>query len=630
MRRFSHVSPFAPLASALALSATLAPVAQGQTMGAIDLDEITISATLLPTEVQRSGASVSIIERDEIEASGTTQISDLLARLPGLSVVRTGGVGSATNIRIRGANPRYTAVFADGIRIDDPSLVSTETDFGHLTLDDIDRIEVLRGSQSALYGGSAVAGVVNITTRRATQDGFQQSFFAEGGSYSSAAAGYTLTYRDDRFETAISIAHRRTRGFTAWEGIPGTPGFDPNAEPDGFQSTRLSFSTRYQATDSLTLGMAAFIQRSRNEFDGGFPVDPNSDFEARWRQTGARFFAEFDTGAVQHTLSLSGYQVTRDQFASGAFTNGFQGRRITLAYQGVAEVAPGVTLVWGADSQQEQSRANNLPGGSERTRTTGAFLQGLWAPTDTLDLGATARIDRNSAFGTFATGRLTAAWQATPGTTLRGAVGRGFRPPAIDERFGDYGTFVGNPALDPETSLSAEIGLDHAFAGGARVSATLFWLNTDDLITFDFRSPGPSTVVNLPGTSRRRGLELSGSLPLGDRFTLSGSYTYTDARAPAGTRLTRVPRHDLFVGVDADLASRLRGALGVQHVAGRAVEFGSVFQDYTVINASLRYAVTDRADVYLRIDNLLDRQYQQIPGYATPGRSFQIGVAARF
>ncbi len=616
--------PLFTAASALALCTT---AAQSQALGGIDLDEITVSATLLPTEIQRSGASVSVIERDEIEASGTTQVSDLLSRLPGVSVARTGGPGAQTALRIRGANPRYTAVYVDGIRIDDPSLVSTETDFGHLTLDDIDRIEVLRGSQSALYGGSAVAGVVNITTRRATQDGFQHSVFAEGGSYRSAAAGYTLIYRDDWFETALSIAHRQTRGFSAWEGIPGTPGFSTDNDPDGFRATRLSFSTRYAATDALTLGVAAFHQRSRNQFDA-FGAD--ADNEARWRQLGARVFAEFDTGAVQHTLSLSGYRITRDQFTDGAFTNGFQGRRITLAYQGVAEVAPGLTLVWGADSQQEQSRADNLPGGSERNRTTGAFLQGLWAPTDTLDLGATARIDRNSAFGSFATGRLTAAWQATPNTTVRGAVGRGFRPPAIDERFGDYGTFIGNPLLEPETSISAEIGVDHVFAGGARISATLFQLNTDNLITFDFRDPGPSSLINLPGTSRRRGLELSGSAPLGDRVTLTGSYTYTDARTPAGTRLTRVPRHDLFLGLDADLANRLRGSLGVQHVAGRAVEFGTPFQDYTVVNAGLRYGVTDRADIYLRIDNLFDRHYQQVPGYATPGRSIHIGVAARF
>ncbi len=598
----------------------------------VDLGRITVLATRLATEVQRSGASVSVLDRAEIEASGATQLSDLLARLPGVSAVRTGGPGTQTGLRIRGAAPGYVAVYVDGIRIDDPTSTSVQTDFGHMTLDDIERIEVLRGTQSALYGGSAVGGVVSITTRRPDRDGFSQEVAAEAGSYRSRAARYTLGFRDERLEASLTLAHRRTRGFTAWEGIPGTPGFAPDAEPDGFEATRLSASFRYRASEALTFGVTGFTQRSRNEFDTSdafFVMDPDSDALARWRQSGLRVFAEIETGAVQHELSLSEYRITRDIFFDGVFGNGFAGRRSALAYQGAGTLSPYLTLVWGADTMLERSSADTLPAGSARTRTTGAFAQLLWAPGDTLDLGATARIDRNSAFGTFRSGRLTAAWQVTPQTTLRGALARGFRPPSLDERFGDYGFFVGNPDLEPETSNSAEIGLDHRFAGGAQASATLFWLETDNLITYD-AVPFPNTLDNVPGTSRRRGLELWGSLPLGERLTLSGSYTYTEARQPSGVRLTRVPRHDLALGLDAVLADRWRGSVDLQRIVGRAEEFGTSFDDYTVVNARLRYAVTDTADLYLRVENLLDRQYQELPGYATPGRSFHAGIAARF
>lgn len=616
-------------ATALSLSLAAAPAAQAQIIAAIDLDEITVSANLVPTEIQRSGASVSVIERDEIEQSGATQLSDLLARLAGVSMVRDGGPGGRTGLRIRGAAQGYVSVHVDGIRVDDPSSTSVATDFGHITLDDIERIEVLRGSQSALYGGSAVGGVVNITTRRPERDGYSHSMFAEGGSYGSAAAGYTLGYRDERVETSLSLSHRRTSGFTSYEGIPGTPDYNPDGAPDGFEATRLSFSARYQASEALTLGIAGFGQRSRNEYDTGWPVDPDSDAEARVRQTGLRAFAEFDTGAMQHEFSATSYRISRDQFEDGAFANGFEGRRTGLAYQGVADAAPGLTLVWGADTMRESATAETLSGGSESTRTSGAFMQALWEAGQGLDIGATARIDRNSAYGNFVTGRLTAAWQATPDTSLRGALARGFRPPSLSERFDDYGWFVGNPDLEPETSLSAEIGMDHHFAGGARVSATLFWLNTDNLITYD-ASDFPATLNNLPGTSRRHGLELSGSVPMTDRLTLTGNYTYTDARTPNGDRLTRVPRHDLSLGLDADLAARWRGGLDLQHVAGRAEEFGDIFEDYTVVNARLRYAATDNADIYLRIENLFDADYQVLPGYGTPNRSFHLGVAARF
>jgi len=614
----------AGMTSALALAAPFPALAQQ----VFDLDEITVSANRVPTEIQRSGASVDVLDRADIEASGATQVSDLLARLPGVSMVRSGGAGASTGIRIRGAGPGYTVVLVDGIRVDDPAGTSVQTDFGHMLLDDIDRIEVLRGTQSALYGGSAVAGVINITTRRPERDGFSQSMFAEVGSYGTRAAGYTLGFRDDRLQAALTVAHRRARGFTAWEGIPGTPDFTPDAEADGFESTRASLNLRYNASEAFAFGISGFVQRSRNDYDTGFPTDPDSDAQSRWRQAGVRAFAEFDTGAVQHEFSFSHYQLERDMVEGGA-TNGFEGQRQALAYQGVAGLDAGLTLIWGADTTRERVSAGTLAGGTGETRTSGAFGQVLWAPADTLDLGATLRVDRNSAFGNFVTGRLTAAWQATPGTTLRGAVARGFRAPSLSERFDDYGWFVGNPALRPETSLSAEIGVDHRFTNGASVRATAFWLETDNLITYD-ASVDPNTLNNLPGTSRRHGFELSGEMPVTDWLAVSGSYTYTDARNPQGERLTRVPRHDLYLGLDAEIAARWRGSLGVQHVAGRAPEFGSVFDNYTVVNASVRFAATANADIYLRADNLLDRQYQQLPGYATPGRSFYVGVAARF
>lgn len=623
--------PIRILTPALASLATLAALpAQAQF---VDLGQITVLATRVATEIQRSGASVSVLDRAEIEASGAAHVSDLLARLPGVSVVRTGGPGAQSGLRIRGASPGYVAVYVDGIRVDDPTATSVQTDFGHMTLDDIGRIEVLRGTQSALYGGSAVGGVVSITTRRPERDGFSQEVAAEVGSYRSRAARYTLGFRDEQMEASVTLAHRRTRGFTAWEGVPGTPDFTPDAEPDGFEATRLSASFRYRASETLSFGVSGFSQRSRNEFDTSDPItfvmDPDSDAVTRWRQSGLRIFAEVDTGAVQHELSATGYRLARDIFENGDFSNGFAGRRTTLAYQGVADVTPAVTLIWGADTMLERATAETLPEGREQTRTTGAFAQVLWAPTEDLDLGATARVDRNSAFGSFTTGRLTAAWQVTPQTTLRGAVARGFRPPSLDERFGDYGFFVGNPELTPETSNSAEIGLDHRFGGGAEIGATLFWLNTDNLITYDANAV-PNTLENLPGTSRRHGLELSGRMPVGDRLTLTGAYTYINARQPSGDRLTRVPRHDLALGLDAAIAERWRGGVNLQHVAGRAEEFGSVFEDYTVVNANLRFAVTDHADLYLRFENLFDRQYQQVPGYATPGRSVYFGVAARF
>lgn len=613
------------LCASTALIGVLAFPASAQQI--INLEEITFSANLSETEILRSGSSVSVLTRDDIENTGAVQIADLLKRLPGVSVLRSGGPGTLGELRMRGAPQRYVAVYIDGIRIDDPTGTSVQTDFGHLAVQDIERIEILRGSQSALYGGSAVAGVISITSRRAQEDGITQSARVEGGSFGSFLGSYTLGYRDELIETSLSVSHQRSRGFTAWEGIPGTPTHTPDAERDGFESSRVSFSTRYRATDDLTLGVAGFFQRSSNEYDGF--MAPNADLESRRRQLGLRAFAEFSTGIVDHEFAVTSYRIDRDEYANGAFTNGFQGRRLGASYMGTAEFTPAFTLIWGADTARETSRAQSLTGGKESTTTSGAYLQALYAPMDTLDLGATLRVDRNSIFGNFSTGRLNFAWQATSELTVRGAVARGFRAPSLDERFGDYGFFVGNPALSPETSYSAELGADYRFANGAEFSATLFQLNTDNLITYD-GSVVPNTLNNLPGKSKRRGIELSTAIPVNDSFGITANYTYTDARQPNGTRLTRVPRHDAFLGLAGALTQDIRYDLGIQHVAGRPAEFGTPFRDYTVANATLRYGVTDKADLYLRIDNLFNRTYQEVANYKTSGRAFYLGVASRF
>ena len=615
--------PIRFLAPALAGLATLAALpAQAQF---VDLGRITVLANRVATEVQRTGASVSVIERAEIERSGAVQVGDLLTRLPGVTFGQDGPIGTGANLRIRGADARYIAVYVDGIRIDDPAGTEARTDFGHLTLDDVDRIELLRGTQSALYGGSAVGGVINITTARPERDGFSQSAAAEIGSYRTGAARYTLAFRDARMEAGFTLAHRRTAGFTAWEGLPGTPGFTPDAERDGFRSTRASGTFRYQASEVFAWGFSGFAQHSVNEYDGF--MAPDADNESRRRQTGARVFAEFDTGAARHEFSLSAFRINRREFENGAPAGRFVGRRETLAYQGDADVADGLTLVWGADTMLE--RIDTEAAGEGRMRTTGVFGQALWQPTEALDISATLRHDRNSAYGSFTSGRLTAAWQLDGATTMRGAVARGFRPPSLSERFDDFGWFVGNPDLEPENSRSAEIGIDRTFAFGAEIGTTLFWLDTDNLITYD-ASVFPNTLNNLPGTSRRRGLEFAGRLPVGERVTLGAAYTYMHARTPAGARLSRVPRHDLTLTLDADLTDRLRGTLIAQRVAGRPDDFGTPMGDYTLVSGNLRYAVTERADLYLRVENLFDRQYQHTANYATPGRSVYAGVAARF
>jgi vitamin B12 transporter len=341
------------------------------------------------------------------------------------------------------------------------------------------------------------------------------------------------------------------------------------------------------------------------------------------------------------------YKIARDYDQNGNLS-GYDGSRSAVGWQATTTVSDSLTLVYGLDTMQEKARYSNLPAGVADTRLSGAFVQALWAPSEVLDVSATARVDHNSTFGSFGTGRLALAYRPAEGWTVRAAAASGYRAPSIDERFGDYPDpkypFVGNPDLVPETSQSFELGVERAFANGGNLSVTAFRLAVDSLVSndacpavdpanFDFScQPGTiSTLENLPGRSVRKGLEIGASLPLADRITLGASYTYTDAVGADGTRLKLVPRNDLTLTLDAQVTDVLAVGLSVKHASGRLDGFTSAaLADYTVMGASMTYDLADNAQAVLRVENLLDENYQLTSGYATAGRSIYAGLRASF
>lgn len=610
--------------SLIALAAALPAPSLAQD---IALDEIVVTANRVPGDSRRSGVSVSVVTEADLTQRRDQTLAETLAALPGISFVQQGPFGNTGTLRIRGVDGRYLAVLIDGIRVSDPSGTTVSFDFGSLTTADVGRIEVLRGSQSALWGGSAVGGVINITTRAATEDGMHQTAMAEGGSFGTAKLSYGLTQKDDRMEMSFNLSHLRTDGFSA---------FDGGTEADGARASRLSFTAKYRVSDVLSVGGALLAQNTVQDYDGyeNFMLADVDNSQSR-RELGARLFAEFAAGSTDHLFEVSAFDIDRT-YTQPTGTDGFSGQRIWLGYQGTTVVSDALSLIYGLDWNKESASYTNLPGGVADTRTTGAFAQVLWAPSDSFDLSASVRTDHNSGFGSFQTGRLAAAWRPAEGTTVRAAVASGFRAPSVDERFGNYPgafPFVGNPNLTPEESLSYEIGIEQAFASGATVSATAFHLEVDNLITYAFGAP--STLENLPGASVRKGLELAATLPITKALQAGLAYTYTDAKRPNGVQLAQVPRHDLTLTLDAELSDRLSAGLQIKHVAGRVDNDPNTFilgamPDYTMLNAAVNFALTDRADAYLRIENLTDTKYQQISGYAASRRAVYVGVSAKF
>lgn len=599
------------------------------------LDDITLSANRTPTEAARSGVSVTVVTAEELRKAGDRQLSSYLARLPGVSVTQNGPMGTTTNLRIRGADSRHIAVYIDGIRVDDPTGTGTAFDFGTLMSADVGRVEILRGSQSALWGSNAMGGVINIASLQGMEEGLHQSVALEAGSQGTASARYSFGQRTARSETSFNLTHARTDGFSAKDTLPRTPG----AEKDGFEATRLSFSTRYQATENLSVGAAGFAQRSTYDYDYGGPNSAGDYF--RRTENGLRLFADWETGNTTHSFNATSYRVTRKDHVTGVQSGLFKGGREGFSYQGTTTISQALSFVYGADTNRERGNFELIPG-TVSTRVSGVFGQALWRPTDAFDLSLSLRRDDHSDFGGHSTGRLALAWQAAPGLTLRAAAATGYLAPSLYQRFGDpRWTIIANPALEPEKSKSIEVGLDYRMAGGASFGLTLFHIDTDNAIGYVPCPSGPPTwscapgtanfYANESGTTRRKGVELSAHVPVGARLGLGLAYTYTDARNPDDSPVARVPRHALNLSLDAELRDGLNASLSLAHVAGRpADQYSGPLMDYTVVNAGVSYDLSAATALSLRIENLLDKEYQILPGYGTSGRAAYIGLRHRF
>lgn len=608
------------LASAAALA--LAPCA-GAAQDAFLLDEIVISPNATPIARERAGASVIVVTEEDLRAAGNVQLTEYLARLPGISLVQNGPTGTFADLRIRGAGSRYISVFVDGILVTDPSTPSGQfEDFGGLTTSGIRRVEILKGAQSALYGGTAVGGVVSITTLGGPElgEGTHQRAGGTAGSFATVAGDYGFTRNTGPLSLSFALSHAQSDGFSAASEENG------NTEADGFDRSRLSFGGQYAVSDALTLGLNGFAETGSSDFDDFQSVPPflptdgdgTSDRDTR----GLRAFAQYDLGIWENETSASLYTTDRSSTSSG-FTSEFSSRRVALDHLSSAMVRSDLRLSFGLSWRDEEAEATSLPGGTESTTTAGGFVEAVWSPSERLDLTGTLRYDDHSEFGGFTTGRLAFAFRPAEGTVLRGAVGTGYRPPSIGELFDDFGFFVGNPDLEPETSTSIEIGIDQVWSNGAILSATVFESRIDDLITFV--SGAPSTLENIPGETRIRGFELGGRVPFGAVFTGYGALTWLDAEDAAGAPLPRTPERDLVLGMEAAFTGEISADLWVQAVSGIPE-----VDDFETLNASVSYAVTEGIDLYLRAFNLTDEQYETVPGYGTADRAFYVGFDARF
>ncbi|MGI9391851.1 MAG: TonB-dependent receptor plug domain-containing protein [Boseongicola sp.] len=574
--------------------------------GAFELDEAFVFSGLLPVEVNRTGASVEVITDDDL--SGANQgVQETITRLPGISVVANGGLGQESTLAIRGLGETYIGVTFDGIEVTDPAAPTNAYAFGQLTGAAVGRIEVAKGTQTAVYGSDAIAGAVNITSWRPEKDGFSGQATVEAGSYDTLAATLSMGNRFESGEVAFTASRIVSDGYAADV---------TNTEKDGFQQTLLTFSIEGSLSETVGAGLTIFHSDDETEYDAFGSTVGLSD----GTRTGARVFGTYAGDKVEHELAFSYFDANRDEISAfGPFP--FEGTRKKVEYIGRAEYSKDLALAFGADWTQETSSAGGMPFEDENGGVFGEFN---YAVSDYTDVAVSLRHDVYSDFSDQTTGRLAVVHRMPGDLNLKGTLGTGYRAPSLQERYG----FGGDPTFVPEESLGGDLGITKDFENGF-VSATAFYTEIDNLIRYDRAT---FSLFQLPGTTISQGVELAADWQFGSA-TVFGNYTYTDA-ATQGARLVRVPRHDLVVGVEMPLMDKLSGGLDIRHVNGLtdvdALGASVPLDDYTVASLNLTYQIGEMTEAYIRVENIFDESYQTTLGYDAPGRGVFVGLRASF
>ncbi|ARC89869.1 TonB-dependent siderophore receptor [Rhodovulum sp. MB263] len=572
------------------------------------LDEITASASLTPVATNRTGATVETLDRDQIAAGGQN-LGETLATLPGVTIAQNGGLGQTATLRIRGLSNGYIATRIDGMDFSDPSGIPPSLQFGILTPGLASRIEVLKGSQSALYGANAIGGVIDMTSWRPDRPGLSGRAEVEAGTYGTYSGTLSFGNMTDRGQIALTMSHVETHSFSARDG---------NRESDGFDQDLILLSAEFDMTEQLTLGFSALYSDNKTDYDIG-ATDTSPVTKSSETLKGVRAFAGFYIGKVENELAFAWTQTERGYNSPGWSPNSLTGKRRTLSYLGSADLTEAARLSFGADWSEQEA---DISSGNFNTESTAVFGELQYALSDAADLSLSLRHDDYSDFDNQTTGRLALAWRLEDDLILRAVFGTGYRTPPLYQLFD---TLYGNPDLKPESSRSAELGLEKRFGTNGFVKATLFHTEIDDLIGYDDVT---YVTKQVSGTTTSKGIELSARHALSQTAHIFGNYTYTDSRGSEG-RSIHVPRHDLMLGIDTALGDRANARLTLQRSTD-SVDSEGALDDYTLAGAMVSYALTDSSEAYLRVENLFNDDYQTFRGYNTSGRALYVGLRASF
>lgn len=593
---------------------------------------IVVTATRQATRHSEVLSDSSVITRQEIERMSPLQtIGDLLANESGIETVTTGAPGAVTNIFIRGANGGHTLLLIDGMRVGSATL--GEAGFSRLPLSQIERVEILRGPASGLYGSDAIGGVIQVFTRP-TIDGTQLSAGASVGSFNTREADAGIATRIGGASGSLRVGTVKSDGFNAIHDRSNR-GF--NADDDGYKNTNLSASLGYAFNTDHELGASLLHSKGENQYDGryfdsSFPFAGHADYNFRTRHKidSLSAYSNNRLNAFWSSKIMLGRSVDDSlNFDEPNHHSLFKTEQRQLSWQNDIRLAAGKLLLAAERLEQEIDASSSYV---LKERDIDSLLAGWTTSFGRHRLQANVRRDRNSQFGTKTTGNLGFGVQLSDTWRVRTAAGSAFKAPTFNDLYFPQQAFVGggNPNLNPERARSAEFGL-HRETSTGNIALTAFHSTIKDLISWQpddptFVSSFEWHPVNL-GKVRLRGLSLSGKQSYGSLSVRAGYDTLDHEDTGTGKELTLRARHRGNVGIEQQLGKTTIGA-EMQAVGRRFNDSENRVRlaGYTLVNLQLEHKLGNGLFLQAKANNLFDKAYEVRDDYATGGRSVFVGV----
>ena len=591
-------------------------------------DEIVVTASRIKWPIEKTASSLTIITKEEIRTYQTTSVVEILRSVTGMEVSRSGSAGKTSSVMIRGSNSNHCLLMINGVPLNDPT--TGGFDFSNLVATDVERIEIVRGPHGILYGSNAIGGVINIVTD-APEEGARRSISLSGGSFGTAAGSVSASGVTGNSAYSFSLSRTTTDGRFA---------------NDFYKNTSLTGTVSGRITDKSELSLGVkYYDVSSGVRGPSFDADPDAV------QSGGAFlvsptFKHYVNGNWNFFLRTSFFtnEITFDDPLDALDTGPYAGDIFseinsdvqTATWQNNLRFLDRIWAVTGVDWREERTTNSSMsPFGptnfDNKVRDLGLFLNLIFDFNSRFTASTGVRIDDHSEFGTEPTYKVSlAAPVRETGTTIKGSIGSGFRAPSLNELF--YPGY-GNPDLLPEESVGYDIGIGQEIRA-LRISFDAIYFRNDytNMISWD---PETFLAGNI-GESRSRGVEFGASFDPTKSLSLRGSYTFTDTDdLSTGKQLLRRPRHSGGIRLvlntgpfDVLLSSTLVGERLDNDFGGPLGEYYN--SSYYRHDAAITYHHGDLLEIFARVENVLDEQYDEVAGYPSPGIRSMAGIRYLF